>query len=94
MPIQALPSHNSDHDSLLRKLYTSPTYRPNGASAEVSNNKLTLTPLCSCSKASSELAATYAALILADEGIEITVRPNPHLQVTSAKVLIPMNPSI
>ena len=25
--------------------------------------------------ASSELAATYAALILADEGIEITVRP-------------------
>jgi hypothetical protein len=27
-------------------------------------------------QANSELATTYAALILADEGLEITVRPN------------------
>jgi len=47
-------------------------------------------------QATSELAATYAALILADEGIEITVRPvpstqNPHIQDPNLNKLFDLN---
>jgi len=45
--------------------------------ASPANLGVRCSPCYFCIQASSELAATYAALILADEGIEITVRPAP-----------------
>ena len=60
-------------------LYTSPLSRPNGAFATYTNLRARHSSCYFRIQAASELAATYAALILADEGIEITVRPAPQL---------------